>query len=398
MKNLLDIQPAARLQQVSEYYFSRKLREIAQRNAQGENIISLGIGSPDCPPSPDAIAELCAQATQSNTHGYQPNNGTPELRKAYADWYKKWYGVSLDADHEILPLIGSKEGILHISMAFLNPGDAVLVPNPGYPTYTAVSKLLQADIIEYELDENNAWQPDFDALEQLDLSRVKLMWCNYPNMPTGAQASTDLFERLVDFGHRHGIVICHDNPYSFILNDHPQSILSIEGARDICIELNSMSKAHNMPGWRLGMLATNPLFLSWIMKVITQVDSGQFRPAQLAAVKALSANKDWYDSMNAIYRERRKVAEKIFDVLGCRYETAQVGMFLWGRIPDHYTDAEELSEWVLNQAHVFVVPGFIFGSRGARYLRLSLCCPVDRLSEALQRITNAIEQSNQSSK
>ncbi|MBQ9202187.1 MAG: aminotransferase class I/II-fold pyridoxal phosphate-dependent enzyme [Bacteroidales bacterium] len=389
---LAGIRPAERLQELSEYYFSRKLREIARRNEQGQDIISLGIGSPDCPPSEAAIAVLCEQARRSDTHGYQPNNGTKELRQAFAGWYDRWYGIRLDPEREILPLMGSKEGVLHVSMAFLNPGDGVLIPNPGYPTYRAVSKLLQARIVEYDLDENRGWWPDFEALEAGDLSGVKLMWVNYPNMPTGAPASRELFEELVAFGRRHGIVIVHDNPYSFILNEHPLSILSVEGARDIAIELNSMSKAHNMPGWRLGMLAANPEFMSWIMKVITNIESGQFRPMQLAAVRALQADKSWYDGMNAVYRRRRELAEAIMTELGCRYDPRQAGMFLWGRIPDDCQSAESLSDRVLDLARVFVTPGFIFGSRGERYLRLSLCCSEEKLSEALKRIREALKR------
>lgn len=386
------IQPASRLQELSEYYFSRKLREIARRNEEGQDIVSLGIGSPDCPPSPEAVGVLCEQARRSDTHGYQPNNGMKELRQAFAAWYGRWYGVTLDPEREVLPLMGSKEGVLHVSMAFLNPGDGVLIPNPGYPTYRAVSKLLQARIVEYDLDEQHAWWPDFKALEAMDLSGVKLMWVNYPNMPTGAPASRELFARIVDFGRRHGIVIAHDNPYSFILNDRPLSILSAEGAKDICIELNSMSKAHNMPGWRIGMLATNPQFMAWIMKVITNIESGQFRPAQLAAARALQADKSWYEGMNAIYGRRRGLAEAIMTALGCRFDPRQTGLFLWGRIPEGWSSAEALCDQVLDGARVFITPGFIFGSRGERYVRVSLCAKEEKLAEALQRIRQALEE------
>ncbi|GAB6013237.1 pyridoxal phosphate-dependent aminotransferase [Viscerimonas tarda] len=380
------IKPADRLNTVSEYYFSTKLKEIAEMNAAGKNVISLGIGSPDLPPSEQTISVLSESAKRSDTHGYQPYVGIPELRKAFADWYKKWYNVDLNPNTEIQPLIGSKEGILHISLAFLNPGDGVLVPNPGYPTYTSVSKLVQADVKTYELNENNAWQPDFEALEKMDLSNVKLMWVNYPNMPTGAKASRTLFENLVAFGKKHGIVIVNDNPYSFILNNELLSILQVEGAKDICIELNSMSKSHNMPGWRMAMLASNAQFVQWVLKVKSNIDSGQFKPMQLAAVEALHNPKEWHDEMNCIYRTRRHYAEAIMETLGCVYDKNQVGLFLWGKIPAAYKGSEELSDKVLYDAHVFITPGFIFGSKGERYIRISLCCSETMLKEALNRI------------
>ncbi len=384
------IQPANRVNSVSEYYFSKKLKEIAALNAAGKNIISLGIGSPDKPPHANTIETLCADSRKSDTHGYQPYIGIPELRQAFAEWYKKWYRVELDSQKEIQPLIGSKEGILHISLAFLNPGDGVLVPNPGYPTYSSVSKLAEANTIPYDLCEANGWQPDFDALEKLDLSNVKLMWVNYPNMPTGADASIELFQKLVDFGKRHGIIIVNDNPYSFILNDTPLSILSIEGAKDICIEMNSMSKAHNMPGWRIGMLATNAQFVEWILRVKSNIDSGMFRPLQTAAVTALNSPKEWYDSMNSIYRSRRTIAEKIADALGCTFDKKQVGMFLWAKIPDNIADSGALADKVLYDARVFITPGFIFGDNGKRYVRISLCATEEKLNEALQRIQENI--------
>ena len=378
--------PAKRLDSVSEYYFSTKLKEVAEMNAAGKNVISLGIGSPDLPPSPEAIDTLVESARQPDVHGYQPYVGVPELRRAFAGWYKKWFKVELDAASEIQPLIGSKEGILHISLAFLNPGDGVLVPNPGYPTYTSVSNLVQAQIHTYDLDENNGWQPDFEALEAMDLSNVKLMWVNYPNMPTGARASLSLFEKLVAFGKRHGIVIVNDNPYSFILNDEQLSILRVEGAKDVCIELNSMSKSHNMPGWRMAMVASNPEFIKWILKVKSNVDSGQFKPMQLAAVTALNSPAEWYTKMNNVYKVRRKYAGEIMNVLGCTYDEKQVGMFLWGKIPSQYTDSKELADKVLYDARVFLTPGFIFGDRGDRYVRISLCCNEIMLQEALSRI------------
>jgi aspartate/methionine/tyrosine aminotransferase len=368
------IVPASRTGSVEEYYFSKKLKEVADMNEAGLQVINLGVGSPDMPPSQEAIEVFCREIQKDDVHGYQPYTGILALRKGFADWYGKWYGVRLDPQTEIQPLIGSKEGILHISMAFLNPGDGVLVPNPGYPTYTSVSKLTGADLIQYELKASNHWYPDFKALEKMDLSKVKLMWTNYPNMPTGANASVQLFEELVDFGRRHSIVICNDNPYSFILNDNPLSILSISGSKDICIELNSMSKSHNMPGWRMAMLASNAQFIQWILKIKTNVDSGQFMPMQLAAVEALKAPKAWYDGMNTLYRSRRNLAGQIMHTLGCRYDENQVGMFLWGKIPDSEKSGEALADKVLYDAHVFITPGSVFGSAGDRYVRFSLGC------------------------
>lgn len=380
------IKPADRLNNVKEYYFSSKLKEIDEMNRSGRNVISLGVGGPDMPPSSATVEVLSRQASRDDTHGYQPYGGIPELRKGYADWYKRWYGVELDPDKEIQPLIGSKEGILHISMAFLNPGDGVLVPNPGYPTYSSVSNLLQARIVTYSLLPENGWQPDFEALESEDLSNVKLMWVNYPNMPTGARATVKLFEKLVDFGKKHNIIICNDNPYSFILSEEYLSILSIPGAKDICIELNSLSKSHNMPGWRMGMLATNNEFLQWIVKVKSNVDSGQFRPMQLAAAEALKADKGWYDSINEVYARRRLLAEDILRAMGCSWDASQSGLFLWGKIPGNYSGSGELADKVLYDANVFITPGFIFGSQGERYVRISLCCKENKLAEALERI------------
>ena len=380
------IVPADRVNSVQEYYFSKKLKEVAEMNAAGKNVINLGIGSPDLPPSDETIEALCQHARNANEHGYQPYVGIPELREAFAGWYKKWYGVELNPKNEIQPLIGSKEGILHISLAFLNPGDGVLVPNPGYPTYSSVSNLVQARLIPYELKEELGWQPDFEELEKMDLSNVKLMWTNYPNMPTGANASVELYQKLVDFGRKHHIIICNDNPYSFILNKHPLSILSIEGAKDICIEMNSMSKAHNMPGWRMAMLASNAQFVQWVLKVKSNIDSGQFKPMQYAAVEALAAPQAWYDRMNEVYRSRRALAGEIMHTLGCTYDEKQVGMFLWGRIPESYSGSEELADKVLYDANVFLTPGFIFGSKGNRFIRISLCCNQDMLAEALRRI------------
>jgi aspartate/methionine/tyrosine aminotransferase len=381
------IEPANRLRSVNEYYFSRKLKEVAAMNAQGMDIINLGVGSPDMPPSGTTVETLCAAARRADTHGYQPYTGIPELRRAFAGWYLKQYRVHLDPDTEILPLIGSKEGILHISLAFLNPGDGVLTPNPGYPTYTSVSRLAEARIVPYNLKEANGWQPDFDELEQTDLSGIKLMWVNYPNMPTGAPATVELFKKLVDFGRRHRIVICHDNPYSFILNNNPLSILETEGAKDICIEMNSLSKSHNMPGWRIAMLASNKQFVEWILKVKSNIDSGQFRPMMLAAAEALSAPDLWYRSMNAVYGSRRLAAEDVMRALGCRFDPEQSGLFLWGRIPDNYEHSGCLADRILYDCRVFITPGLIFGSCGERYVRISLCATEERLKEAGERIS-----------
>ena len=382
------IQPANRLNSISEYYFSQKLKEVAQMNAEGKKVINLGIGDPDLPPLRATLNVMCEQTQRSDVHGYPPYVGIPELRKAFADWYKHWYNVDLDPNTEIQPLIGSKEGILHISMAFLNPGDGVLVPNPGYPTYSSVSNLLGAELHYYDLDENNRWYPNFDALEKSDLSNIKIMWVNYPNMPTGAAASLELFEQLVAFGKKHKIVICHDNPYSFILNDKPLSILNIEGAKDICIELNSMSKSHNMPGWRIGMAASNAQFISWILKVKTNVDSGMFKPLQSAAAEALRNTESLHKAMNRIYSDRRKSAEAIMNLLECTFDEKQTGMFLWGKIPDKYASSKDLADKVLYGANVFLTPGIIFGSNGDRYIRISLCCNEAMLNEALGRIGN----------
>jgi len=383
----MNIKPAERLNSISEYYFSTKLKEVAEMNAKGMNVISLGIGSPDLPPSKETIDALSKSAAEANAHGYMPYVGIPELRKAFADWYKKWFKVELNPANEVQPLIGSKEGILHISLAFLNPGDSVLVPNPGYPTYSSVSNLVQANVISYDLDENNNWQPDFDALEQMDLSNVKLMWVNYPNMPTGASATPELFERLVAFGKKYGIVICNDNPYSFILNENRLSILQVEGAKDVCIELNSMSKSHNMPGWRMGMLASNALFVEWILKVKSNIDSGQFKPMQIAAIAALNNSEEWHREMNIVlYGHRRKLAEEILKTLDCTFDETQVGMFLWGKIPAKYANSAELADKVLYEAKVFITPGFIFGDKGNQYIRLSLCANDKMLGEALERI------------
>ena len=382
------IQPAERLNTINEYYFSRKLKEVAELNAQGKDIISLAIGSPDMPPSEETIDTLCREARKPDAHGYQPTTGIPQLRQAMANFYQRWYNVELNPNTEIQPLIGSKEGILHVTLAFVNPGDGVLVPNPGYPTYTSLSNLLGAKIVNYDLSEANGWQPDFDKLEQMDLSGIKLMWTNYPNMPTGGRARMDTFERLVSFAKKHDIVIVNDNPYSFILNEGEKlSILQVPGAKDCCIEFNSMSKSHNMPGWRVGMLATNSEFISWILKVKSNIDSGTFRALQLAAAQAYDNTDQWHSVANIeTYAKRRAMAQEIMDTLQCSYDPNQVGMFLWGKIPEKYANAEDLTERVLHEARVFITPGFIFGSNGNRYIRISLCAKDDKFIEAVARI------------
>ncbi|HHT23843.1 MAG TPA: aminotransferase class I/II-fold pyridoxal phosphate-dependent enzyme [Bacteroidales bacterium] len=382
----LDIKPANRLNNVSEYYFSAKLREIAEMNANGKNVLNLGIGNPDLPPSAETIKTLCNEAQKPNVHGYQSYVGIPELREGFAKWYKRWYNVELNPITEIQPLIGSKEGILHITLAFVNPGDSILVPNPGYPTYQSVSRLAEANVISYDLVEENDWQPDFEALEKMDLSNVKLMWTNYPNMPTGTNATKELFEKLVAFGKKHGIVICNDNPYSFILNKNKMSILSVDGAKDICIELNSMSKSHNMAGWRMAMLASNAQFIKWILNVKSNVDSGMYKPMMTAAAEALKNSDKWHDEMNKVYANRRELAYRIMDKLECKYDKNQVGMFIWAKIPNKWKDAGELADKILYENNVFITPGFIFGSNGERYLRISLCSPESMLEEALRRL------------
>lgn len=381
------IQPATRLADLKEYYFSAKLRQIAQLNAAGHDIISLGIGSPDMPPSQQTIEALCKDAHDAKAHGYQPQLGIKELRESLVNFYQSTYGVALDVNDEVQPLMGSKEGILYIDLALLNPGDQVLVPNPGYPTYTSVARMIGAEVIHYNLEPSLGWEPDFEALERMDLSRVKLMWINYPNMPTGARGSLELYQRIIDFGRRHGILIAHDNPYSLILNESPESILQIEGAKDVCLEMNSMSKSHNMAGWRIGSVAGNAEAIGWVRKVLTNVESGIFRPLQAGAIAAMNNPEDWHREYNhRLYAERRAVAQEIMDVLGCHYDAGQVGMFLWGRIPEGEESAEAMSERIMQGSEVFITPGFIFGSQGERYLRISLCCDADKLRECLRRI------------
>ncbi|WP_027452251.1 pyridoxal phosphate-dependent aminotransferase [Segatella albensis] len=386
--------PAKRVNEIQEYYFSRKLKEVAQLNAKGEDIISLAIGSPDMPPSKKTIDKLCEVAQQSNAHGYQPTSGIPELRKAMAGFYKRTYHVDFDWATEVQPIIGSKEGIMYATLAFCNPGDEVLIPDPGYPTYTAINKIFGTKIINYNLCEDKGWQPDFDELEKMDLSRVKLMWTNYPNMPTGGNARMDIYERLVAFAKKHEIVVVNDNPYSLILNDTPMSIMQVPGAKDCCIEFNSMSKSHNMPGWRVAMIMSNKQYISWMFKVQSNIENGSFRGIQLAAAEALETNTEEWHRVNNIenYRRRRVIAEEIMKTLGCSYDPKQVGMFLWGKIPEEYNDVEELTERVLHQAKVFITPGFIFGNNGKRYIRISLCAKDDKMQEALKRIKNEFKK------
>lgn len=382
------IQPAARVNSVQEYYFSRKLKEVAQMNAEGLNVISLAIGSPDMPPSEQTIEKLCEVARDPKAHGYQPTAGLPELRQAMAGFYKRVYGVEVDWRTELQPIIGSKEGIMYATLAFCNAGDEVLVPDPGYPTYTAINNIFGTKIVYYNLREDNGWQPDFDELERMDLSKVKVMWTNYPNMPTGGNARRETFEKLVDFARRHEIVVVNDNPYSLILNEHPMSIMQVPGAKDCCVEFNSMSKSHNMPGWRMAMMVGNKEYISWMFKIQSNIENGMFRGIQLAAAEAFNTNSEEWHRVNNIenYGRRRAIAEQIMTALGCSFDPAQVGMFLWGRIPDSYANVEDLTEKVLHEARVFITPGFIFGENGKRYIRISLCAKDENIREALERI------------
>lgn len=381
------IRPAARVDEIKEYYFARRQREVARLNAEGHDIVSLGIGGPDRPPHPDVIETLCEYARRPDTHAYQISTGIPRLRENFARWYRRYYGVELNPATEILPLIGSKEGVMHVSLTFLNPGDGVLVPNPGYPTYTSASRIAGAEIYPYDLREENGWEPDFDALEKLPLEKIKVMWVNYPHMPTGTPANRRLFEKIIDFGRRHNILIVHDNPYSFILNNGEHlSILQLDGAKDVAIEFNSLSKSHNMSGWRVGMVAGSEEFIGWIRKIKSNVDSGQFRPVMEAAACGLLLDDDWYEDVNREYRERRKIAEEIMTELGCSFDPNQVGLFLWGRIPDSEKNGETVADRLLYEYGIFIAPGFIFGSNGDKYIRISICATKENLQKALARI------------
>ena len=388
------ITPASRISLVQEYYFSRKLKEIAEMRQKGLDVINLGIGSPDLPPSASVIDTLYKNALNPSNHGYQSYNGIPALRNALARWYKTYFDADLDPSSEILPLIGSKEGIMHISMAFLDPGDEVLIPNPGYPAYEAATKLAGGNVRYYDLTEETGWLPDTGNLEAEDLSRVKIMWINYPNMPTGRKASVEIFSNLVAFARRHCILLVNDNPYSFILNDSPLSIFSAEGSKEIALELNSLSKSHNMAGWRIGMAGGNAAFINAIMKVKSNMDSGMFQPLQAAAAEALAAPEEWYRQLNEVYLGRRVIAGEIMDALSCTFERDQAGLFLWGKIPAYYNDAAEMTDALLYDRHVFITPGFIFGSNGNRYIRISLCANEDVLKTALDRVRIPIKTIN----
>ncbi len=382
------IRPSKRLGQVEEYYFSRKLREIAELRKAGKDIINLGIGSPDLAPAPAIIEELQIAAGQLDNHAYQSYKGLPELRQAFANWYKQFFKVDLDPDREILPLMGSKEGIMHISMSYLDPGDAVLLPNPGYPTYASAARLTGASLKYYQLEEENAWYPDLDQLAAEDLSKVKLMWINYPHMPTGTAADLGFLRDLLVFAKAHEILLVNDNPYAFILNEQPNSLLSLPGAMDCALELNSLSKAHNMAGWRVGMLAGAQPYIETVLRFKSNMDSGMFKAVQLAAAKALLLPQSWYDFLNVEYRKRQQIALKIMDHLGCHYRPKQVGLFVWAKVPSHYSDGYALSDEHLYQNDVFLTPGGIFGSQGEQYIRISLCSKEEVLLAALDRMQN----------
>jgi LL-diaminopimelate aminotransferase len=379
-----------RLEGVGEYYFSQKLREIDDMNKAGKKVINLGIGSPDLPPHPEVTRALQEEAAKPNVHGYQNYKGSPVLRNAISKWYKKWYNVDLNPDSEILPLIGSKEGIMHICMTYINEGDAILIPNPGYPTYRSVAKISGANVVEYTLTEKGNWFPDFENLEKTDLnlSKVRLMFVNYPQMPTGQLPTKEMFIQLIAFAKKHNILIVHDNPYSFILNDNPMSLLSIDGAKDIVIELNSLSKSHNMAGWRVGMLCGATERIDEVIRFKSNMDSGMFLPVQLAAAKALELNKDWHDSVNIEYKKRRKKVFELLELLNCSFNKDQAGLFIWASIPSKYKDGYALSDEVLHNSNVFITPGGIFGSAGEKYVRVSLCTSEEKIEEAINRIKN----------
>ena len=381
---------ADRLEGIGEYYFSQKLREIDMLNKAGKQVINLGIGSPDLPPHPSVIETLHEQSLKPNQHAYQNYKGSPILRQAISKWYDKWYGVQLDADTEILPLIGSKEGIMHICMTYINEGDMVLIPNPGYPTYRSAAKIAGGNVVEYTLLKENNWFPDFEALEKYDLKKAKLMFVNYPQMPTGQLPTKEMFAQLIAFAKKHAILLVHDNPYSFILNDHPMSLLSIAGAKEVSIELNSLSKSHNMAGWRIGMLVGNEARINEVLRFKSNMDSGMFLPVQLAAAKALELGQDWHDEVNLIYRKRREKVFQLLQLLNCEFDDQQAGMFIWASIPNLYKDGYELSDQVLNQSNVFITPGGIFGTAGNHYVRVSLCSTEEKIEEAIQRIKTSI--------
>lgn len=375
-----------RLNGIGEYYFSQKLKEIQELNQLGKAVINLGIGSPDLPPHPSVIKVLQDESDKDNVHGYQGYKGIDALRNGFANWYQQWYGVELNPTTEILPLIGSKEGIVHICMTYLDEGDEVLIPNPGYPTYKSAVQLAGATCVDYELKEDNNWQIDFESIEQRDLLKVKLMWVNYPQMPTGQLPTTDLFKQLISFGKKHNILICHDNPYSFILNNEPMSLLSVEGAKEVAVELNSLSKSHNMAGWRMGVVCGAKERIEDILRFKSNMDSGMFLPAQLAAAKALELGCDWFDTVNKVYESRKQKAHELLDILQCSYSKKQAGLFVWAKIPAQYKSGYELSDEVLYKANVFITPGGIFGSAGNQYVRVSLCSTEEKFETCIKRI------------
>jgi aspartate/methionine/tyrosine aminotransferase len=385
------IKKADKLNTVKEYYFSRKLKEIKKMRDAGIDVINLGIGSPDMPPSEKVILKLVEESIDKGNHAYQSYTGIPELKDAFVSWYRKYFGVGLSQE-EVLPLMGSKEGIMHISMAFLNPGDKVLIPNPGYPTYSSVTGLVGAKAVYYDLKAENNWYPDFEVLENSDLSGVKMMWVNYPNMPTGTRASKELFRKLVDFGMKHHILIVNDNPYSFVLNDEQLSILAVDNAKEVALELNSLSKSHNMAGWRVGMVAGHQEYVSAILQVKSNMDSGMFKAVQLAAAEALSLDNDWYEQLNTVYQQRRETVFEMYDLLGFEYDRNQVGMFVWAKINDDYDHAEHFSDDLLNDRAVFITPGSIFGTNGEQYVRISLCADAETLARAKERIGEFVEK------
>jgi aspartate/methionine/tyrosine aminotransferase len=382
---------ANRLDGIGEYYFSQKLREIDMLNKAGKQVINLGIGSPDLPPHSSVIATLHEESLKLNQHAYQNYKGTPILRQAISNWYNKWFAVQLNADTEILPLIGSKEGIMHICMTYLNLGDSVLIPNPGYPTYRSAAKIAGANVVEYSLVKEKNWFPDFEQIEKNDLSNTKLMFVNYPQMPTGQLPTREMFEQLVAFATKHSILLVHDNPYSFILNNQPMSLLSVPGSKEVAIELNSLSKSHNMAGWRIGMLVGNETRINEVLRFKSNMDSGMFLPVQLAAAKALELGQDWHDEVNQVYRARRERVFELLQLLKCEFDNKQAGMFVWASIPSIYKDGYELSDQVLNQANVFITPGGIFGSAGNHYVRVSLCSTEEKIEEAIQRVKESIK-------
>ncbi|MFK7937530.1 MAG: pyridoxal phosphate-dependent aminotransferase [Saprospiraceae bacterium] len=380
------IQPASRLGEVKEYYFSIKLKQIAKMRAAGAKVLNLGIGSPDLPPSTDAVNKLVEAANDTGNHAYQSYVGLPELREGFAAWYAEHFGVKLNPNGEVMPLIGSKEGIMHISMTFLEKGDQVLIPNPGYPAYRAVANLTGAEIMEYKLSEENGWYPDLAELAQRDLTKVKIMWINYPHMPTGTRAKLELFKELIAFAKKHQILLVNDNPYSFILNDQPTSLLAVEGAKEVALELNSLSKSHNMAGWRVGVLGGKSDYLQAILRFKSNMDSGMFKPVQLAAVEALKNPRSWYDDLNVEYRQRREVVFQLLDEIGAAYDRDQVGMFVWAKKPTRFKTAYDVSDYYLEKSHVFITPGSIFGSQGDDYIRISLCSKAEVFQEAIERV------------